>query len=147
MSRNSKAMARTKWATAADLKAAEVEGRGIRVLTVRQPWAWAIICSSKDVENRSQPINLRATVAVHAGAADPGPVLQEWDRRWGPKPDSEELVRGAVIGVVDIVGCRQDSRSKWAFPGEHHWLLANPRRLRKPIPATGKLGFWYQLSR
>lgn len=43
----------------------------MRILTVRQPWAWAIIHGSKDVENRVRNIagDYRGPIAIHAGAA------------------------------------------------------------------------------
>jgi hypothetical protein len=48
-----------------------VPGKGIRTLTVRQPWAWAIMQGVKDVENRSQPTRIRGTIALHAAATNP----------------------------------------------------------------------------
>jgi hypothetical protein len=44
--------------------------------------------------------------------------------------------------VVDVVDCVQGSTSPWAVSGQWHWLLANPRRLTKPIPYRGALGLW-----
>lgn len=43
----------------------------LRVLTVRQPWAWSLIEGGKDVENRSRNIagSYRGPVAIHAGLA------------------------------------------------------------------------------
>ena len=41
----------------------------VRVLTVRQPWAWAIIQGGKDVENRSGPTKHRGPLLIHAGSA------------------------------------------------------------------------------
>ena len=39
------------------------------VLTVRQPWAWAIIQVGKDVENRSWPTKHRGPLLIHVGSA------------------------------------------------------------------------------
>ena len=41
----------------------------MRALTVRQPWAWAIIHGGKDVENRTRNLtgSYRGPVAIHAG--------------------------------------------------------------------------------
>lgn len=41
----------------------------MRVITVRQPWAWAIIHGGKDVENRTRNIAgaYRGPVAIHVG--------------------------------------------------------------------------------
>jgi hypothetical protein len=51
----------------------------LRVLTVRQPWAWAIIHGGKDVENRARNIAgaYRGAVAIHVALRDD----DEWDER------------------------------------------------------------------
>ena len=43
----------------------------LRVLTVRQPWAWSLIEGGKDCENRVRNIagSYRGPVAIHAGLA------------------------------------------------------------------------------
>ena len=40
----------------------------MKVLSVRQPWAWAIAHGRKDVENRSWPTQWHGRLAVHASA-------------------------------------------------------------------------------
>jgi|SRR5262245_24238789 len=111
----------------------------MRALTVRQPWEWAIIHAGKDIENRSWTNkHVTGTIAVHAGSGlDP---LNELPRR-AKRPRPEELVHGAIIGVVDVVGVVTGHRSKW-FRGPLGWMLTNPRPLPKPIPCIGKLGLW-----
>lgn len=87
----------------------------MRVLTVRQPWAWAIIHLGKDVENRSQNIAgaYRGPVAIHAGAvydysADEHEVIRELADRYGVASLSDYLVTCGqqayrhIIGVVDL---------------------------------------------
>lgn len=125
----------------------------MRVLTVRQPWAWAIIHGQKSVENRSRNIagSYRGPVAIHAGL---GLSAEGWaDRKVqdamtaaGGIPDWH--VTGRVIGVVDLVGahapdaCTRGWCSPWAMENHHHLVLANPRPLATPIPAKGRLGLW-----
>ena len=41
----------------------------MKALTIRQPWAWAIIFDGKDVENRSWNTSYRGDLAIHAGVA------------------------------------------------------------------------------
>lgn len=139
----------------------------MRILTVRQPWAYGIIHRGKDVENRVRNIagSYRGPVAIHAAAA------WDWDVTYPvgptPHPTSMSLIRGAIIGVVDLVdvhsasvigGCgRMDNRcdehpygcrhhcSPWAMgPTPDGWyqhlVLANPRPLSDPIPYKGALG-------
>ncbi|MQA14935.1 MAG: ASCH domain-containing protein [Pseudonocardiaceae bacterium] len=38
----------------------------MRALSIRQPWAWAILHAGKDVENRSWPIRHRERLVIHA---------------------------------------------------------------------------------
>lgn len=47
---------------------------GLRALSVRQPWAWAIAYAGKTVENRSQRFSYEGPVAIHASLAldEPG---------------------------------------------------------------------------
>lgn len=111
----------------------------MRALTVRQPWAWAIICAGKDIENRSWTNrHATGTVAIHAGTGlDSLNELPRGVKRPGP----EDLIHGAIIGVVDIVRVVRKGRSKW-FSGPLGWVLRNPRRLLKPIRCPGRLGLW-----
>lgn len=87
----------------------------MRVLTVRQPWAWAIIHGGKDVENRVRNIAgaYRGPVAIHAGAREDTSARQHPEiirlaaDRWWADPASLLTGRrdqfGHIIGVVDLV--------------------------------------------
>jgi hypothetical protein len=92
----------------------------LRVLTVRQPWATAIVRMGKDVENRTQNIagGYRGPVAIHAATHEPGRIGQrttfggdlEVERdRGGLLLRSPHLAwpyrlpLGVVIGVVDLI--------------------------------------------
>ena len=121
-------------------------------ITVRQPYAWAIIEAGKDIENRDWPTNIRGPVAIHAAK---GMTATEYDSEGNfiagiifsklstidRIPKSDDLVKGAIIGVVDIVDCLPDSASPW-FVGNYGFVLKNPRKLEVPIPCNGKLSFW-----
>ena len=83
----------------------------MRILTVRQPWAWAIIHGGKDVENRVRNIagDYRGPIAIHAGRAydnqwDAHPLALIMNHHEGvheePQPWRAHL--GAIIGVVDL---------------------------------------------
>jgi hypothetical protein len=104
-----------------------------RILTIRQPWASAIIYASKDVENRSWTTTYRGRLYIHAGMRlDPDDVL----------PVGVPIVHGAIIGHVELVDIVTDSPSRWAERGQYHWLLANPVPLPSSVPAKGRLGLW-----
>ena len=87
----------------------------MRILTVRQPWAWAIIHGGKDVENRVRNIagDYRGPVAIHVAMADAeGAPESVWlahadhYRLESDKPRKEwswkDTNRGSIIGVVDL---------------------------------------------
>ncbi|MDQ1111111.1 hypothetical protein QE418_000559 [Microbacterium testaceum] len=81
----------------------------MRILTVRQPWAWAIIHGGKDVENRVRNIagDYRGPVAIHAakgvGSAEEFMANTFTVSRIGP-PVPFGLTYGAILGVVDLAG-------------------------------------------
>lgn len=103
----------------------------MRVLTVRQPWAWAIIHGGKDVENRVRSLGpYRGPVAIHAGLdidfdAERDDTLREawgearmptWEISgqplfWEHRGERAWLPRGVVIGVVDLTGSHRSKRS------------------------------------
>jgi len=118
-------------------------------LSVRQPWAWAIVAGHKVIENRSAG-SIRSggmdcrRIAIHAAV---GMKQAEFD--WGawrldkhglrcPWPD--ELPRGCIIGAVDIVDIISESDSEW-FGGQMGLVLENAV-MCDPIPAVGALGYF-----
>lgn len=119
----------------------------MRLLTVRQPWAWAIALGEKDVENRTWNTHYRGPVAIHAAMSVDDdaylfPPMHRMLSEAGIRPRDVEttLVRGAIVAVADLTDVVPDSASRWAMPDALHWLLANTRRLSKPIPYRGALG-------
>jgi hypothetical protein len=52
------------------------------------------------------------------------------------------MVRGAIAGLVEIIGCEKRTKSKWHVPKHYGFVLANPRALPKSINCKGRLGFW-----
>ena len=111
------------------------EAEDYKALSVRQPWAHAILHLGKDVENRPMRTHYRGVILIQASLK----VEREKARKLNLDP--ETLPTGVLLGSVEIVGCVQDSESKWAIPGQWHWVLENPRVLSKLIPWRGKLGF------
>lgn len=138
----------------------------MRVLTVRQPWAWAIF-HGKSIENRPRVWSYTGPVAIHSGAQWDLAALDDRVLRYAMRTaglDPERVRAGleghhfpasAVIGVVDLIGAHRSDigccpGNPWARWPEHdnpagyigHHALRNPRALAYPIPASGKLGLW-----
>lgn len=126
----------------------------MKALTVKQPWAWAIVNGGKDVENRSRPTKYRGKLYIHAGKGWSQEGIDFLrSRGMYSAPGDMFATAGMVIGTVDVVGCHHASEccttgagaercTVWALPRHYHWVLANPRPLATPFPMTGKLGIW-----
>ncbi len=136
----------------------------MKILSIRQPWAWMIIHLGKDIENRNWSTKVRGRVLVHAsshrptcnellldaretalaalgdryldvmGRAAEATGLKGWDDFYRDVP------RGGIIGSVDIVDCVQRSDSPWFF-GSFGFVLRNPKPLPF-IPLKAQLGFF-----
>ena len=127
----------------------------MKILTLRQPFASAVLWSvgEKDIENRPMKTNIRGRIGIHAG--------KQWHVR--ALELDKKLPRGAVLGTVQIVGCHAAGAgctaagcydNPWADtltdgcgiaqrePPIWHWELDSPRRFVTPIRASGALGFW-----
>jgi hypothetical protein len=118
-------------------------------LSVRQPWAWAIIFADKDIENRSwQAVNhglrVRGRIAIHAAK---GMTREEYEdaketiERNAPFcPPPHELSRGGIVGSVEVIDVVSDHKSPWFF-GPRGLVLRDPIACDF-IPSVGALGYF-----
>lgn len=113
-----------------------------RALTVRQSWAWAIVHAGKDVENRTWQTHYRGSLLIHAGSALDRTGSERLAEMAIEVPSARDLLRGAVIGCVEIMDCVLSAPSPWAIDGMWHWVLANPRPVDPPVTCPGRLGLW-----
>jgi hypothetical protein len=143
----------------------------MKVLSLHQPWASLVVLGEKIFETRSWRTYYRGPLAIHASKGRP----EEWRSFWRAPfderlrahmvDDLDELPRGFILGVVDLVDCiRIDgdgclapgfpkisaleplSEQERAFGdysgGRWAWKLEAPRALRDPIRASGHQGLW-----
>lgn len=122
----------------------------MRALSIRQPWAWAILHAGKDVENRDWRAAWAPSGELLLHAAK-GCTLQEFreaadviegisGRR---PPPLDQLARGGIVGAFRVSrAVRQEHpASRWAVPGLVHLHLVDVR----PLPfveLAGQLGFF-----
>ena len=121
-------------------------------LSVRQPWAWALIYGGKPVENRTEMAirngGMRAQVgkriAIHASKG----MTREWyEEARGfmatlgvTCPPAADLLRGGIIGTAFLASVVDDHISPWFF-GPRALCLIRP----EPTPfigASGELGMF-----
>lgn len=135
-----------------DRRKADLAARlGQPVLSVRQPWAWAIISGGKDVENRSRSSKFRGRLYVHASKApaeDVDEMCEKAAEEKGVEPariraryEREEAL-GKVIGSVEVVDVVTESDSRWFEENQFGFVLRKPRRLAEPISLSGGLGIF-----
>lgn len=79
----------------------------MKAITVRQPWAWAIMHGGKDVENRSRNIAVgyRGPVVIHAGLAkfEQNNMASEAHKAAHGSETPTRIVFGAAMGTADLV--------------------------------------------
>lgn len=121
----------------------------LRALTIRPPWAWAVIYGGKDVENRRWRTAYRGPLLIHASLRpdpDPEAVARLLWTMTDPgayrQPRTAWQARGAIIGVVFLADIMTDSPSPWAVPGCYHWQLEFPSPVDPPFPCPGRPGLW-----
>lgn len=44
-----------------------LKGGIVKTLSIKQPWAWAILNAGKDIENRSRSTSFRGRILIHTG--------------------------------------------------------------------------------
>ena len=105
-------------------------------ISVRQPWAWAVVHGGKDIENRSKSVAGRfrslagQEIAIHAAynmADQEYFEAVEWMARLGVKPPPpDDLWYGGIIGVATVGAVLEKSSSPW-FDGPFGVRLEKPR--------------------
>lgn len=113
-------------------------------ISVRQPWAWAIMEAGKDVENRPRRICPPAWYYLHASQKD---ASAEYERhrkqiiqsKGHALPDfPSDTIAGGIIGAIQITGWTDHSESPW-FIGPKAAEIGQVFPLDF-IPCPGKLG-------
>lgn len=129
----------------------------IRCLSVRWPWAGAIIYGArhiisgkwefKNVENRSWQTKYRGPLLIQVSktfSKREFDVFSDFKNVYfrGFTDKSYYILGGCIIGIVDLVDVYdkryKQSLSQWAEVGMNHWILKNSVEFEFPIPHKGK---------
>src|ERR1700755_999823 len=101
----------------------------MKVIVIRQPWAWLIVNGFKDIENRSWVTRYRGPLLIQASARRPTSADMDDFRRYARKRGAslpEEFDLGGIVGMVWVDDCVTRSKSKW-FEGPVGWVLSKPK--------------------
>lgn len=125
----------------------------MKVLSVKQPWAWLLCVGCKDIENRTWARKFRGRVLIHASATP----VKDFDLWLSDKERAalnkflkeknitipKSLPNSAIIGSVEIADIVTDSQSPWADDMCYNWVVKNPKLFDKPIMnVKGKVFLW-----
>jgi ASCH domain len=109
----------------------------MKALSIKQPYAAAILAGLKTVEYRSWQTDHRGPLLIHASqglAVDTG---------FESSLDVKKLPRGCLVGIVDLVDVdRQETDCEVGVLVEYHWHVANPRAFDTLIPLKGRLNLF-----
>ena len=117
-------------------------------LSIRQPWCHFIVSGTKDIENRSWHTNFRGPILIHAAQTISKAsytdacacAVEECGIDSTSIPAMDNLPRGGIVGVAEIVDCVTESASSWFF-GDYGFVL----RKASPLPyvkCLGRLGIF-----
>jgi hypothetical protein len=112
----------------------------MKILVVRQPWAYLIVHGLKPIENRSWATNYRGPVLIQAASRFSKPDMQaarEYASARGIAIPDVLPVAG-VVGIVELTDCVSSHESPW-FEGPYGWVL-NHARVLPFVPCSGQLG-------
>lgn len=122
---------------------AKAKSAGVKVIVIRQPWAWLIVNGYKDIENRSWHTRHRGKLLIQASANLPSKAEMEESCKFARKRGAKlpgKFETGGIVGIVQLDDCVERSRSKW-FEGDVGWVLSKPKKLPF-IPLKGRLGIF-----
>lgn len=126
----------------------------MRAISIRQPWAWAIIYAGKDVENRTESAAKRMRngvgerILIHASRSimleDFGAAAEILRRlSLGSCPDFEDFQCGGVIGtavIAEIIDPAVGHKSPW-YTGRSGLILTDAKPCYY-IGMKGQLGIY-----
>ena len=135
--------------------------KNLKVLTVKNPYAFLIVTGFKKYEIRSWSTNYRGPLYIHSAKV---PVKSDYDENTinGVKKLCLKHIRkldymsthGSIIGKVNLVNILkiddEISRSQAGIDGccsidendKYAWVLENPEVANLTIPVKGQLGIW-----
>ena len=137
----------------------------IRCISLWRPWAGLCVMGAKKFETRHWSTTYRGVLLIHAAKRKMnGEAIKLVERDDFPQmPPMLFNAAGVIVGSVELVQCwtieaghLDQSIERLARPlptgrellfgnyepGRFAWELANPRQFDKPIPFTGRQGFF-----
>lgn len=120
----------------------------VRALSLRQPWADAIVDGEKRIETRSWQTRYRGWLLIHASGIKMTAAERALSDEIGHGPATHGAIIGAawLMGIVAIEAIRDSTSDAERRLGDYStgrfaWLLTSARRW-PAIEAKGRLQLW-----
>jgi hypothetical protein len=140
----------TRWA--AEQLEIPLRDAPVYALSLRQPWAWAVLNAGKNIENRLWPSFKEGWFFIHASS---GCTKREWESGAniieacsGQTPPALEEMKptmGGIVGAFKLAAATKKNlalgKNDWAFPDQFHIPILSARPLPF-IPCTGAMKFF-----
>jgi hypothetical protein len=116
-------------------------------LSIRQPWAWAILYAGKRIENRTWYTGYRGLIFIHAGLRVDQSGLKDLSDAIKRIPEPRPPAHcGALVAIANLVDCVPSAevpsqQREWAL-GPWCFVLDNVRPLATPVAHRGALGLF-----
>jgi ASC-1-like (ASCH) protein len=122
----------------------------MKALTLRQPYVELMIQGKKTIEIRTWKTDFRGEFLVHSAKN----IFYDDCIKFGL--DTNKLDTGKIIGKVTLIDVKKyetveefnadfdkhKAEPRWFRKPCYGFILENPKRLDKPIPASGSLTFF-----
>jgi hypothetical protein len=113
----------------------------MKAISIKQPWASLIVEGIKPVENRTRPWKHKGPLAIHASKTFTH-YFPKWllntNERAANVVEESKLLRGGIIGSVNMVDCVTSHDSEFFF-GPYGYVFEDPKKCDL-IPWKGKQG-------
>lgn len=129
----------------------------MKVLSIKQPWAWLICIGCKTIENRTWVRKYRGPILIHASKISASwgdcdewmmSTIKDFLKKRGMKlPKVSELPTSAIIGRATLYDIDDNLfetvYDPFAFDGQFHWHLKDAELFERPIEnVKGKVFLW-----
>lgn len=114
----------------------------MKALSIKQPWAYAILRKGKDIENRTWKTKFRGRFLIHASKSVDKNAPSSLRKQWiGACILGDSAAKtGGLVGSVEIMDVVESSGSGW-FQGPIGFVLEDPVPCEF-IPCKGQLNFF-----
>lgn len=120
----------------------------VKALSIRAPWAWAILRAGKKIENRPQRYHYRGTILLHAAkggtAAEYYSAARAIAVQSGVTPPTwEESLRGGIVGAARLVDLLEPIHRDEGWRNAGQFGLVLEEAIELPFrPYKGALGLF-----